>query len=932
MDFLGAADEESEIFLDEEPSSTMDMMNNATDKTNTTFSDSSDGDDYYDDFAFFSRAQYIVLFAVAFFSCVLSICGSVLILYLVLKGKRYKDGGLYHRLLLGLSVSDLVVTFSLILQPFLTPEQTGYPFSRGNATTCAVVGFGYLYFVGSYTYNCLLGLYFLLTVRYRMTQRRIARYIEPWGHILAFTFPTAIGISAVMFELLNANPFLGICNLFPSQHECEWHENSPDIECENQKQYNILNSMLDYYALVTAGVGLICTVVVYVTVKTRYNKALPARSSTTPLSQTFSMITMRSRRPSSAISSIRSDTASTNEPHNRDEGKVNTDDTGSVEVSDSEPELDSEVEDSENTSAQLKQSEGGCRTIDTEKAEADSIDEGQRKRLQQIGMQAVWYAAAYMIGLLVVLAANIIDTIYLDPESTSSDLTTLGEKPLFFFFTLLIWMFFPLQGFFNGMIYIRPRLVRWKHHFQGCSWWFAFRMVLTNEPPPRWGEKSVVIHQKSSDSMGMATHHSPRNTRQPKEVTKSPNKKKSSKDSSPATFRASNRHNPMGALAAGGILYQMPQLSSTTDGESDIQRSSRQNPAVQVSGSYWKKFEENSPTKGFKQQPRRVTFSSITFADGTVSEFNDSETEEEQCTRRDSSTRWQAEQSHGEPSEPFDVPAKDASGGGLNIFSRWHPNSSSSNASSSKSALKPPRRPRSSFASSLISESSLGVISEIGSPKPIKINDAPEIPIRQISPLSSSGKSKNSSPPRLPVRIASKVESEIPQDGIQSNSTSPRLPVRVASVVESETPQSGMRSNGTAPRLPVRAESKVESEIHQSPSQSLKMPIRLDSDVEEEDEISPLPTKTAPSPSIMAMWKPIGGKKMSSDWGALSIGIDDDREGETAGSSSQRDDNAEAGRNSKNNVSPTAMWRPIRGKAESSDWGAISIGGLVDDN
>mmetsp|Transcript_42338 Transcript_42338/g.101993 ORF Transcript_42338/g.101993 Transcript_42338/m.101993 type:complete len:928 (+) Transcript_42338:388-3171(+) len=927
MDFLGAADEESEIFLDEEPSSTMDMMNNATDKTNTTFSDSSDGDDYYDDFAFFSRAQYIVLFAVAFFSCVLSICGSVLILYLVLKGKRYKDGGLYHRLLLGLSVSDLVVTFSLILQPFLTPEQTGYPFSRGNATTCAVVGFGYLYFVGSYTYNCLLGLYFLLTVRYRMTQRRIARYIEPWGHILAFTFPTAIGISAVMFELLNANPFLGICNLFPSQHECEWHENSPDIECENQKQYNILNSMLDYYALVTAGIGLICTVAVYVTVKTRYNKALPARSSTTPLSQTFSMITMRSRRPSSAISSIRSDTGSTDVSHNGDEEKVNTDDTGSVEVSDSEPDLDSEVKDGEYTSAQLKPSEDGRKTIETKKAEADSVDEGQRKRLQQIGMQAVWYAAAYMIGLLVVLAANIIDTIYLDPESTSSDLTTLGEKPLFFFFTLLIWMFFPLQGFFNGMIYIRPRLVRWKHHFQGCSWWFAFQMVLTNEPPPRWGEKSVVIHQKSSDSMGMATRRSPRNTRQANEDRKSPNKKKLSKGSSPDTIHASNRQNLMGSLAAGGILYQMPHLSSTTDGESDIQSSSRQ-----VSGSYWKKFEENSPTKGYKHQPRRVTFSSITFADGSVSEFNNSETEEEQCTRRDSSTRWQAELSHRESSEPFGVPAKGGSGGGLKLFSRWHPNSSSSNASSTKSGLTPPRRPRSSFASSLTSESSLEVISEAGSPKSIKIHDAPKISVRHASPMNWSGNTKNSSPPRLPVRIASKEESEVTQDGIQPNSTPPRLPVRVASPVERETPQSDIRSNGTAPRLPVRRESKVVSEIYQSPIQPLKMPIRLDSDVEEEDEISPLPTKTAPSPSIMAMWKPIGGKKMSSDWGALSIGIDDDREGETAGSSSQRDDNAEAGRNSKNNVSPTAMWRPIRGKAESSDWGAISIGGLVDDN
>ena len=158
----------------------------------------------------------------------------------------------------------------------------------------------------------------------------------------------------------------------------------------------------------------------------------------------------------------------------------------------------------------------------------------------------------------------------------------------------------------------------------------------------------------------------------------------------------------------------------------------------------------------------------------------------------------------------------------------------------------------------------------------------------------------------MPVRIASKVESDIPQHGTQSNSTPPRLPVRVASTVESDT--------------------------YESPVQPLKMPVRLDSEAETQDDLSPLRSETVPNPSVMAMWKPISGKKMSSDWGALSIGIDDDREGETDGISSQKNDHEEVASNSNNNISPTAMWRPLRGKAESSDWGAMSIGGLVDRN
>jgi hypothetical protein len=368
--------------------------------------------DYFSDFAYFSDAQYIILCIVGALSSVLSILGSTTILSLVIR--RKKTGELYQRLLLGLSVSDLFMSFSLLLQPLLTPKETGYPLALGNSSTCKALGFGYLFFISSYTYNCMLGIYFLAVVRYQASSQSIARCLEPWGHIIAFGAPLAIGTVSVRYDVLNVNPFLGGCTLFPTDHECTWKD---DVECENASAHNILNSTLDFYAMAMGGTGLICTIAVWCTVRSRLKTQLELEAQRNP----------------------------------------------------------------------------------NVTAEDQDI---QTKRIRTIGSQAVWYTLAYMVGLICVVLANVIEGIFLEDS-----LEGLGDEPLYFAGIFMLWLFFPLQGFLNCLVYIRPRWVRWKAYYEGSSWWFAFRKALSLQPPPRWGQSMTI---SSSRSVGSLRQHTVR--------------------------------------------------------------------------------------------------------------------------------------------------------------------------------------------------------------------------------------------------------------------------------------------------------------------------------------------------------------------------------------------------------------------------------------
>ena len=74
---------------------------------------------------------------------ILSILGSSIIIYIALDSRSRRKWSPYTRLLIGLSISDIVSSINVALASFLRPA--GSPraasFANGNATTCSISGF-----------------------------------------------------------------------------------------------------------------------------------------------------------------------------------------------------------------------------------------------------------------------------------------------------------------------------------------------------------------------------------------------------------------------------------------------------------------------------------------------------------------------------------------------------------------------------------------------------------------------------------------------------------------------------------------------------------------------------------------------------------------------------------------------------------------------
>jgi hypothetical protein len=126
----------------------------------------------------------------------LSLIGSSSIVYDIWKDRDYKMKQPYFRILLGMSIFDVICSMSLCLSTIPVPAGTEGVFgARGTTATCTASGFFNQFMLGSILYNFVLAIYYALSGTYRMTDEDFAKLYEPWLHGLAVmaTFGVAIG-------------------------------------------------------------------------------------------------------------------------------------------------------------------------------------------------------------------------------------------------------------------------------------------------------------------------------------------------------------------------------------------------------------------------------------------------------------------------------------------------------------------------------------------------------------------------------------------------------------------------------------------------------------------------------------------------------------------------------------------------------------------
>ena len=148
------------------------------------------------------NAGKIAYVFISAFSGSISIIGSSLILYIILRGGWTKLSRTSNRLMFSTSIIDIFSSVAIGLSIIPTPQETECSIGMGNLSTCAAQGFFIQLSLAVPAYNAMLSLYYLLTIRYGMNQVTIAKKYELFMHTFALVpaLSTAIiGVANKMF-------------------------------------------------------------------------------------------------------------------------------------------------------------------------------------------------------------------------------------------------------------------------------------------------------------------------------------------------------------------------------------------------------------------------------------------------------------------------------------------------------------------------------------------------------------------------------------------------------------------------------------------------------------------------------------------------------------------------------------------------------------
>lgn len=156
-------------------------------------------------------ARYKTIALLPIPSACLSIFGSWTIIQMAFRIARSKGWTTYNRLLVAMSLCDILVSSHLAFAAFLKPQETSHqPWAVGNDVTCSFSGFMFQFTqASSFIYNTSLSFYFVLSTRARVNKSEMARRYEPWMHLMAIVFPLITSITGLILDVYS-EPVLGM--------------------------------------------------------------------------------------------------------------------------------------------------------------------------------------------------------------------------------------------------------------------------------------------------------------------------------------------------------------------------------------------------------------------------------------------------------------------------------------------------------------------------------------------------------------------------------------------------------------------------------------------------------------------------------------------------------------------------------------------------
>ena len=165
----------------------------------------------------------------------------------------------FHRLLFGLSIADILSSFWLMLSTLMSPTYTsGYIWNpRGNVHSCDTQGFFlFLGIMGAPLYNCSLCFYYLAVVKFNKKDAFIRKKLEPFFHAVPILVSVTGAIIILAKESFNANG--SYCWINERNSYCEIES----VSCERGKDVKIIFSIFAVGPIIILPIVIVTTMVV----------------------------------------------------------------------------------------------------------------------------------------------------------------------------------------------------------------------------------------------------------------------------------------------------------------------------------------------------------------------------------------------------------------------------------------------------------------------------------------------------------------------------------------------------------------------------------------------------------------------------------------------------------------------------------------------
>jgi len=184
----------------------------------------------------------------------ISVVSSALIIHVILRSST-RLSSTHHRIVMGMSMCDILGSAAIALTTLPFPKDDkwvdlyNYNGTRlGTYSTCAAQGFFQFYgSLGAYFYNMNLCVYYACTVALSMQAKKIARFVEPWMHLITIVVSVWVSLDVLLNGGYNPAPRgTSWCTMTPLPYSCLEPLLSPPCERGSKKNHHYMESIIRF--------------------------------------------------------------------------------------------------------------------------------------------------------------------------------------------------------------------------------------------------------------------------------------------------------------------------------------------------------------------------------------------------------------------------------------------------------------------------------------------------------------------------------------------------------------------------------------------------------------------------------------------------------------------------------------------------------------